>query len=93
MTLTAQQLEQLERARALQAELLGQAAPAEGRSVAQIAYEAYGASVGGVNVRGEALPAWADTGPTVQEGWHAAVNAVQLETVRATQRAHGAAPG
>jgi hypothetical protein len=54
-------------------------------STAQLAYEAYGAEVGGVNVRDEPLPAWADLGAKVQNGWHMAVNAVQ--------RAHYGAPG
>jgi hypothetical protein len=89
MTLTAEQLEQLEQARKLQAELLGQAAPAESRSMAQIAYEACSAAA----FPGEPFTPWGKLQASVQEGWHAAVNAVQLETVRATQRAYGAAPG
>jgi hypothetical protein len=56
--------------------------PSAGKSTAQIAYEAYAEAVGGINVRGEPLPTWdelvtPDLGSRIQDGWHAAVNAVQ----------------
>lgn len=69
----------------------GQPEQPEGPSIAQLAYEAWaGAYV--ADGLAKAVP-WAALELADQEGWHAAVNTVQLETVRATQRAHGAAPG
>jgi hypothetical protein len=93
MTLSPGQLEQLEQLRQAmhrQAALLEHIAPGdESRSMAQIAYEACSAAA----FPGEPFTPWGKLQASVQEGWHAAVNAVQLETVRATQRAYGAAPG
>lgn len=43
---------------------------------AQIAYAAYGATTGGLNHRGEPMPAWEHLGDTIQAAWTAAANAV-----------------
>lgn len=67
---------------------MSQPASQPDKSMAQIAYEACNAKLNA----GAGTP-WAELGLELQEGWHAAVNAVQLETVRATQRAHGIGPG
>ncbi|MGW2261456.1 hypothetical protein ACWCXE_27180 [Streptomyces sp. NPDC001780] len=47
--------------------------PAE---LGEIGYTAYAESTGGLNVRSEQLPAWADLGETVQTAWAAAGVAV-----------------
>lgn len=62
--------------------ILGASGMQTDKPTAQLAYEAYAAEVGGVNVRGEPLPTWdglvtAELGSRIQDGWHAAVNAVQ----------------
>jgi len=43
---------------------------------AQTAYAAYGASTGGLNYRGETLPAWDQLDETTQAAWTAAAEAV-----------------
>ena len=42
----------------------------------QIAYEAYVESCGGLSVRGEPLPSWADQYPGIRTHWDAAAQAV-----------------
>jgi|SRR5450755_443965 hypothetical protein len=48
-------------------------------SLAERAYEAYGASTGGRNYQGLPMPAWADLGEPIQQAWSAAVSAVVTE--------------
>jgi hypothetical protein len=43
---------------------------------ARLAYEAYREHVGRKSVHGEALPAFDDLPPRIQEGWKAAADAV-----------------
>ncbi len=46
------------------------------RELAEIAFTAYSTAVGGKNVQGSPIPAWADLGEVVQGGWVAAAQAV-----------------
>lgn len=43
---------------------------------AQTAYAAYGATTGGLNFRGEPMPAWEQLGDKIQAAWTAATRAV-----------------
>lgn len=52
----------------------------------QLAYDAYCASVGGVAVNGDTLPAFTATPERVQAGWIAAAIAVTADVLE--QRAH-----
>jgi hypothetical protein len=45
---------------------------------AQIAWEAYAASVGGTTFDGKPLPTWDELGDRQKEGWRAATKAVRL---------------
>ncbi|GHA01600.1 hypothetical protein ACFOOM_12045 [Streptomyces echinoruber] len=44
--------------------------------LARTAYAAYGETTGGLNHRGEPMPAWEDLGELIQQAWIAAAVAV-----------------
>jgi hypothetical protein len=49
------------------------------KTLAQIAYEAYGDAVGWVNARGLPIPTWDQQRETIKHAWDAAVKAVLTE--------------
>lgn len=51
---------------------------------AQTAYRAYGETTGGLNFRGEPMPAWDGLGDTIQRAWIAAAAAVRRKALEAT---------
>lgn len=66
----------------------GRSSPGYGDSVnndvlAQIAYDAYGESVGWKNYQGLPMPSWEDLPPAIQQAWRAAVDAAVGAAVRA----------
>ena len=46
------------------------------KELAQIAFEAYGASTGGTTYDGKPIPPWEKVGDKVQKAWRAAAEAV-----------------
>lgn len=54
------------------------------KELAQVAYEAYVDSCGGVSVRGDTLPAWDEQAPEIRQHWDAAVQAVVAELMLGT---------
>lgn len=49
--------------------------------LAQAAYRAYGETTGGLNFRGEPMPAWGDLGEQIQRAWTMAAGAVRNEVL------------
>ncbi|MFI6249060.1 hypothetical protein [Streptomyces sp. NPDC051016] len=54
--------------------------------LARTAFAAYGKATGGKNVRGDAIPAWDDLGPTVQTAWEVAAEAVARRVLGLSRR-------
>lgn len=50
--------------------------PQYGKSLGQVAYEAYAVKVGNKSVKGDTLPSWDDQKPEIKAAWDAAGQAV-----------------
>lgn len=50
------------------------------KSLGQIAFEAYGAAVGGKTYDDKPIPQWSEVKPTVQQGWEAAAEAATAQS-------------
>lgn len=50
------------------------------KSLGQIAFEAYGAAVGGKTYDGKPIPQWSEVKPTIQQGWEAAADAASAQS-------------
>lgn len=49
------------------------------KTLAQIAYEAYGDTVGWVNYQGSPMPKWDDLTEIIKDAWQAAAHAAVVE--------------
>lgn len=61
----------------------------DGVTFGEIAYRAYCASVGGVSIRGERLPAFADQSDVIRQAWESAGRSVAVSTLDAMVKDSG----